>query len=526
MAGKEDRILRINSQEKPLPKAFVDWMDKNMPVFIVYESGKKIGRCTRCGAVSEYKKLKYNTEVRCPNCGKKAVAKTEKRLAGKKTSRKFIYIQKIHNGIMCRFIEREYQFSENGEVCKTTYETLRAAVEKGRRQYWYEKYFSYGRQYYNGWRENNKKWSVKSENNPLYRIAGMGGWSYRYEMLGAPRIYWKNKQGIIKDSLLRFYPNQAADLIDKVNEKNRYRIPICGFLDVYEKIHQYPCLESLYKCGLEDIVCDYIYNPKLNLKRKEHEPHRILGMRKELFREVRMRKNLEQKYINKVCFMQKVTTNIGLILKLAGQMELRDMELFFVENRMPPKKTAKYMAKIKYSDRIIYRDYINMAKNAGSDMTSEFVLFPRDLQAAHDAMIEVRDAEKNRKEREKAKKKDSKIERVFKKIEKKFSYEDEKYILRPAKSNVEIVKEGQTQHICVGYGGYADKMIRGESYILFLRKKESPEEPYYTVEIDPDYEILQRHGKYNKEGEEKEEIDAFLEKFQREVGHVGIGATR
>ena len=118
---------------------------------------------------------------------------------------------------------------------------------------------------------------------------------------------------------------------------------------------------------------------------------------------------------------------------------------------------------------------------------------------------------------------DSDIEKVYKKIKKKFSYEDETYLMRPAKSNVEIVMEGQKQHICVGYGGYAKKMIAGESYILFLRKKSEPDKPYYTVEISPDYDIIQRHGKYNKEGDEKQEIDAFLEKFRKEVGHVKVG---
>ena len=37
MAGKKDRIERINSQAVPLPEAFIDWMDRRMPRYIIYE---------------------------------------------------------------------------------------------------------------------------------------------------------------------------------------------------------------------------------------------------------------------------------------------------------------------------------------------------------------------------------------------------------------------------------------------------------------------------------------------------------
>lgn len=51
MAGKKDRIERINSQAVPLPEAFIDWMDRRMPRYIIYEPGKTEGKCTGCEAV-------------------------------------------------------------------------------------------------------------------------------------------------------------------------------------------------------------------------------------------------------------------------------------------------------------------------------------------------------------------------------------------------------------------------------------------------------------------------------------------
>ena len=39
------------------------------------------------------------------------------------------------------------------------------------------------------------------------------------------------------------------------------------------------------------------------------------------------------------------------------------------------------------------------------------------------------------------------------------------------------------------------------------------------MEITPEFEILQRHGKYNKEQEEVVSVDAFLKKFVEVKGN-------
>ena len=93
MPGKKDRIERINGQAVPLPKAFIDWMDRRMPRYIIYEPGKTEGKCTGCEAVSNYKKLRIGNTYTCPACKKRATAKTKKTMV-QEISRKFVYIQK------------------------------------------------------------------------------------------------------------------------------------------------------------------------------------------------------------------------------------------------------------------------------------------------------------------------------------------------------------------------------------------------------------------------------------------------
>ena len=491
MAGKKDRIDRINSQAVPLPEAFIDWMDRRMPRFIIYEAGKTVGKCTGCGAVSSYKKLRIGNTYTCPACKKRAVARTKKTIV-KEISRKFVYIQKIKNGVMVRFIERVYHFSEEGIECKENRETLRGAVEKGRRQYWYEEQYRWTSKGYTfGWQENKSNWSTRTLNNPMYRNKNHG-----YERIGEPEVYRRNIKGVIEDSSLKWLADKGKDLIRIINNRQRYYVQISGFLDVYEAMHRWPCLETLYKTGWDYLVGDIICNCKIKLAAKEKKPQKILGIPKECSKEAKeamLRGEDTQTYILKCQMLMKRTKNAELI---------RDI--------------AKKMTSIEYTD------YLKMAREIGSDMTDEFVLYPRDVKTAHDAVMNVINERERKRKRKEAREKDASIQKVYKRIKKKFSYENDDFVLRPAKTNSELVKEGQTQHICVGSAGYAGKMIRGESYILFLRKKDHPEKPFYTVEITPQYEILQRHGKYNKEGKEVTAVDAFLEKFRREVGHIEV----
>lgn len=78
-----------------------------------------------------------------------------------------------------------------------------------------------------------------------------------------------------------------------------------------------------------------------------------------------------------------------------------------------------------------------------------------------------------------------------------------------------MMQEGRLLHHCVGNEErYYDRMNRQESYILFLRKKTALDEPYYTLEAEPDGTVRQKRKEYNRQGKEIEELDIFLRKWQ------------
>ena len=61
----------------------------------------------------------------------------------------------------------------------------------------------------------------------------------------------------------------------------------------------------------------------------------------------------------------------------------------------------------------------------------------------------------------------------------------------PPKTAAEIVEEGHALHHCVG--GYVSRVANKECMILFLRKKEEPDKPFYTIEIK-NGAVQQIHG--------------------------------
>ena len=88
-------------------------------------------------------------------------------------------------------------------------------------------------------------------------------------------------------------------------------------------------------------------------------------------------------------------------------------------------------------------------------------------------------------------------------------YEDDNFCIMIPATGEEIREEGRQQHHCVG--GYVDKVLRKECFIVFLRKKEEPDKPFYTVELSRDLNIRQCRGLRNCS--QTPEVKAFVKKW-------------
>lgn len=151
---------------------------------------------------------------------------------------------------------------------------------------------------------------------------------------------------------------------------------------------------------------------------------------------------------------------------------------------------------------------------------------PRNFKAVHDRTAkeyqELMDKkaakEKKRREREakrkmeQAKKAMSEIFAENADVKDAFAIKGKGLILRVPQSADEIKEEGSKLHHCVGT--YIERVARGETMILFIRKDSDPDTPYYTLEWQNN-QVVQCRGSHNKNM--TAEVKAFVEVFEKKM---------
>ncbi len=192
--------------------------------------------------------------------------------------------------------------------------------------------------------------------------------------------------------------------------------------------------------------------------------------------------------------------------------------------RMSPEQIMNYIERQKresYKGKTVkqvieqYEDYMTMCGKLQKDTTDEMVYRPRELKRRHDeavAEIHLREAEIKADEYSR---RFPGAEDVLKEIKERFEYTNEEYMIMVPNRLVEIVAEGRALHHCAGSSDrYFDRLMQRETYICFLRKKEEPELPYYTIEVEPGGTIRQHRG-YLDEEPEIELVKPFLREWQK-----------
>ena len=162
----------------------------------------------------------------------------------------------------------------------------------------------------------------------------------------------------------------------------------------------------------------------------------------------------------------------------------------------------------------MYLDYFNAAKKY-IYMDTNQALYPDNLHEAHDYYIQKVKEEERRinEEREKAK-----IEN-FLKVSKNcewLSWDNNHYMIMVAPNIESLINEGQLLHHCVGHMNYDQKMAEGGNLIMFVRKIEEPETPFYTVEFDKKTKkIIQCRG--DKNASATKEVQEFLDEWIKKI---------
>lgn len=187
--------------------------------------------------------------------------------------------------------------------------------------------------------------------------------------------------------------------------------------------------------------------------------------------------------------------------------KIRFMELINNYN-YNPKSLIKYIDNLmtyeafNYFDQLMneFYDYVKMM----DEITDKYEKYPRNFLTTH--QIAIRNYSRMKKAYDEQK--------FISKIDKKLEYEYKDYKIIYPSCTQEIKEEGVKLNHCVA--SYIDKVIKGETHILFLRRKDSLDNNLLTLEVRRD-SVVQARGVYNRPPTDIENkiIDRYNKKLKK-----------
>lgn len=168
-----------------------------------------------------------------------------------------------------------------------------------------------------------------------------------------------------------------------------------------------------------------------------------------------------------------------------------------------------YIQGINYIDESIlqlYEDTLNMQTLMYDGKVRD--KYPKHLKEAHDKVTLIYNLNQEYFDHQIA----IKLHNECKNLE----YKDENYCIVTPEDSSELINEGISLHHCVG--SYVEKVNKGKTSILFLRRTEAPDESLITIEYQ-DGSIKQVRGLCERlmNNKEREFFEKWVKKFKIEV---------
>ena len=526
---------------KPVPSGFFDWIDCELtpePIFYKNYRGTSDLRCGRCGEASTIyleddfemdfeipaKKPKRHDDAVCPLCGHRSYYEIGTVTAAHTHFEHFLLVQQdTDKNLVCRVFEVKHKWQKGTEASREPYEVERYVCMPGRmikiKKDWY-----YGK---NGW---NRQLSEKK--------AGRMTWTYEL------KTYFGNGDGYnleeeIKTSSLPYFDSSVYSGAFNRCYGDSYLNYGVGFMMALTLFARAPYTESFCKMGWDYIVW--------NLLAKDGADKSINRLGKTLRSQLKLKKASSVKRFRSLMACSETEWRRCLTV-LQGleraKIEITDEEFDCLMDIMCTSEELGTMLKLmtvrqlinrvnEYKDKekfhtlreafIEYHDYLNIRRSLGYDMTRETYIHPKALRSTHSELILEQRAREDESKRAEKERMYSKMQEVFEKLTKIYNWEFKDYVIRPARAATELIDESKALHHCVGSSDtYMKRHASGESYILFLRKKKTPDVPFTTIEISgkgQEPRILQWYEAYDRKPDEKV-LQPIIDKYVKHVSAV------
>lgn len=478
---------------------------------LAYKKGGVQGLCYACGQKvwPHGRRFRQNERVRCPDCGQEVVCVLEGGSAFRADYvENIIAVQKGADGetvFFRQWLLRRDPSARWERIEDFLKETARYAV-RGRK---------------------TAKWQKEAKENYYMHCEryDLGEWTRWHDNRIYDGGYYFCPAGAAET--LRGTAMQYADLEGYLADRTKRWKNTVYFLEYHAK---YPVLEFLWKKGYRTIVHERIGGMgKENRDAIRWQRDKLWECFKFPLRFLRL-KQPEDWTLDDIARLNALWLVQGEKLKeeeirlfLGMQADIKDIlpalsyaavgkVLGYIEKQTGIRQAAfvERQGREKPPDEVSvaheYRDYLQECRQLGLALDNREILFPKDLEAAHERTMAQIDFEKNKADQEKFQKAVDRLE--------KYAWQQGGLLIRPARAQKELAEEGAALRHCVG--GYIQRMAEGETAIFFIRKTDAPDTPYFTLELQQK-RVVQCRTAHNVSYAQYPEVLAFVREWEREV---------
>lgn len=479
------------------PKVFRRWVSheaapENYMIYTYSKTGAKEGWCTYCEKTVKLKEKPLHGKIGiCPRCKREITYKPSGKINTLATDWYNVQlVQNIDGGIVVRHFEAKkcWKGTINAELYLR--EDTRTLIMDGTKwQYSWELY-----------KNIEHRWCRSSYSN-------YGNWQ-------GGRIYPGNMYHLSKTGLV--YSSLPAVL----NHNKKLTNAVADWLDA-ERYD--PNIERCAKAGLYRLAGELAKNNGLIKDRRATELTKALGIdRMRLSRLVAHDGgSLYLSYLQR----EKVDNTIypdDILLDLVE----KHITLSYLKNMLDHMTLVKaYNYLVRQSDQsdknpmsqvlTTYNDYMNMAERLKMDTSSEQIYKPKDLKKAHTKVIDLLSQAGWEKTAQDASKKFPKVNEELPRLL-KYEYKGSAYQIVAPRTITDIVREGSLLGHCIHTCDfYYQRIETKESFIMFLRKNDDPEKPWYTLEVEPSGNIRQKRTVGDNQNDDLKAAVPFLHEWQQ-----------
>lgn len=488
-------IDRVMDQVTETPADFGQWVREEAfwkRQYIFYSAKEGKAYCTACKQTIKTKmKSLHNKYITCPACGRKVMAKSWKKQKSLRDDQTAALIQRIPEGLIVRIFfcwkyhEIENNWKEKVYISETDRQLYRLNMNLMRD---YE---------YANFKQTGKLRWCRSR--------------YTYQMVSAA-VYHGNIREVLEGTKI-----EDAEIETMLKREKGEKVEIRNLLNP-GNITKYLIRAGLTKLAIEDMS-----SACLIINEQGKSAGEALGINGDRINRL---KKLNGGKITLKWLQYEEETGIKIRQRTLERLEdkginRRDLDTA-LQCGVTPERALNYIEKQTraQSDTMTeWRDYLKMAREEHLDVHDDIVRMPKELHKRHNELVELRNKKEDEKKLKEYRKYDRQIRKRLEEV-KIYLWEDKNYMIVPAAKCEELMREGRALHHCVGANDtYMKRMAAGTSWILFLRRKEHPEEAYYTIEISmKNDEIMQSYSEYDRKpdwGKIKKVLKKFKESVKR-----------